>query len=75
MHSILHKILIKTSPEKLYEALNTQSDLASWWTKNEWEGEEITFYFGPNGEHQVTMRVTSAIPAKEIRWQCTVVAH
>lgn len=70
MHSILQKILIKSSPEKLFEALNTQSGLASWWTKNEWNENEITFYFGPNGEHQVTMAVTSAISAKEVKWQC-----
>lgn len=70
MHSILHKIVIESSPEKLFQALNTETGLSNWWTKAEKEGEEATFFFGPNGEHQVVMKVVSSTPEQEVKWQC-----
>lgn len=71
MHSILHKIVIESSPKQLFDALTTESGLSNWWTSAEQKGEEILFFFGPNGEHQVQMSLLSAIPEKEVKWQCS----
>ena len=70
MNSILHRIVIESSPEKLFQALNTESGLSNWWTRAEQNEEKITFLFGPNGEHQVVMALISAIPGQEVKWQC-----
>ena len=35
MSDILHRIIIETSPDKLYKALTEQNGLSAWWTKNE----------------------------------------
>ncbi|UGA56617.1 SRPBCC family protein [Vibrio sp. VB16] len=71
MQSILHKIVIEASPNQLFRALTTTEGLSNWWTKTEQKGDELTFSFGPNGEHQVVMTLLSSIPDKEVRWQCT----
>ena len=71
MFSILHRIEIEASPEKLFAAINTESGLSAWWSKTKADGESFTFFFGPNGEHQVTMALIASIPNKEIRWKCT----
>lgn len=34
------------------------------------QAEVLAQWFGPEGEHQVVMKVVSSVPAKEIRWQC-----
>ncbi len=71
MHGIFHKINIDASPEKLFQALTTENGLSSWWTKAEKNNENITFSFGPDGEHKVVMALLSKIPNKEIKWQCS----
>ncbi|MEO9943885.1 MAG: SRPBCC domain-containing protein [Paraglaciecola sp.] len=70
MHSILHKIVIETSTEKLFQSINSTKELSGWWTKAEQDGEQITFLFGPDGEHQVIMSLITAVPDQEIKWQC-----
>ncbi len=71
MHSILHKTVIESTPENLFQAIKNASGLSSWWTKAEQGEEDITLFFGPNGEHQVVMELISVIPEREIRWKCT----
>lgn len=70
MHSILHKIVIETSPDKLFQALSSEQGLSNWWTKAKKNAEETTFFFGPDEEHQVVMKTLSSTPNKELRWQC-----
>lgn len=70
MNSIFHKITIESSPDAVFEALSTESGLSSWWTKAKQEGDNITFYFGPNGEHQVVMKQLPADSDHEVKWQC-----
>ena len=31
-HDIVHSVIIKTTPDKLYEVITTQKGLAEWWT-------------------------------------------
>ena len=70
MHSILLKIKIEAPPDTLYSALTTPAGLSSWWTRAEQAGESVQFFFGPDGDHRVTMRVVSSVPGQEVRWQC-----
>lgn len=70
MYSILHKIVIETSPEKLIEALTTEQDLSSWWTNAERKGDECAFFFGQHAEHKVVMKTLTSDLDNEVRWQC-----
>jgi len=70
MHSILHKIVVESSPENLFQAIESVSGLSSWWTKAEKDGKKISLFFGPGGEHQVMMEMTSVVPGQEISWKC-----
>ena len=73
MTDILHRIIIETSPEKVYSALTEQDQLSAWWTKAKTApltGSVASFYFGPNREHQVKMKITDLIPDKRVCWKC-----
>lgn len=70
MFSILHKIVIEASPKELLNAISSEVGLSQWWTKAKSEGNNVRFYFGPNGEHQIVMSVLNTQNDNEIRWQC-----
>jgi uncharacterized protein YndB with AHSA1/START domain len=75
MNNILHRITIETTPEKLYRAITTQQGLSAWWTKAKTNGDEQgstnSFYFGPDGSHQVDMQIESLKTNEQVVWQCT----
>ena len=65
MTDILHRVIIETSPDKLYKALTEQRGLSAWWTKVETTakvGALASFGFGPNGDHKVDMKITELVP-------------
>jgi uncharacterized protein YndB with AHSA1/START domain len=74
MHSILHRITIETTADKLFNALTTQQGLSAWWTKTNTNGDTITstnnFFFGPDGNHQVDMQIESLKTNEQVVWQC-----
>lgn len=73
MHDILHRVIIETSPEKLYEALTQASGLSAWWTRAEMTaqvGSVARFRFGPDGEHKVDMKITELVPYRKVVWKC-----
>lgn len=71
MADIKLKLVIKTAPEKVYEAITTQEGLASWWCKQTTAQSQVgftnTFIFGnvPN-----EMKVTELVPSKKVEWKC-----
>ena len=72
MVDILHRVIIETSPEKLYAALTEPHGLSAWWTKAETTtqvGALASFGFGPNGEHRVDMKITELAPNKKVAWK------
>jgi uncharacterized protein YndB with AHSA1/START domain len=78
MVDIIHRIGIRASVEKVYEALSSIQGLAHWWTEkvegNEQIGGEINFTFQEkNGEikGKMVMEVLRLEPSKEVRWRCT----
>src|SRR5688572_26040039 len=76
MVDILHRVGIKSSPNKVYQALTTCQGLAGWWT-DETEGESdkvggaIQFRFSAHGAEigRFNMKVLELHPAKRVLWQ------
>jgi uncharacterized protein YndB with AHSA1/START domain len=77
MADIIHRIGIKSSPEKVYEALSTLQGLSGWWTEDV-EGEEktggrIRFRFRTKTGDiigEMLMEVKKLDPKKEVKWRC-----
>jgi uncharacterized protein YndB with AHSA1/START domain len=77
MVDIIHRIGIKASSQKVYEALSSIHGLSHWWTENvegkEQIGGNISFTFKEkNGEIKGTMvmEVLTLKPSAEVRWRC-----
>ena len=72
MASINHKLVIKASPEKIYEAITSQEGLKSWFAKQTEAKPEVgfanTFTFGTFVNE---MKITSLTPNKQVEWHCT----
>ena len=71
MVDILHKVGIKSSPLRVYNALATREGLSGWWTKDtQWDGKVgsvISFRFGDRGF--IDVKVVELDPAKRVLWQ------
>ncbi|MBV1881524.1 MAG: SRPBCC domain-containing protein [Pseudomonadales bacterium] len=73
MTDILHRIIIETSPEKVFNAITKQDQLSAWWTMAEMKGtvgSVACFSFGPNGEHKVEMEITELVANERVCWKC-----
>jgi uncharacterized protein YndB with AHSA1/START domain len=71
MAEIKQNVTIKVRPEKVYEALTSQKELASWWTRETTAKSEVgfvnVFIFG-NARNE--MKVTRLTPDKNVEWRC-----
>ncbi|MHA4811346.1 SRPBCC family protein [Flavitalea flava] len=73
MPNILHRILIKAKPDKVFRTFSTMDGLQQWWTKTASSegviqpGTILLFRFGTDGTE---MRITHLIPGKRVEWQC-----
>jgi uncharacterized protein YndB with AHSA1/START domain len=64
---------MKTTPEKLYQAITSSEELSNWWTKADATsilGENLSFYFGPQCDHKVEMQLVSLEKNRKVVWQC-----
>lgn len=72
MDSYRNKLIIKTSPQKLYEAITTAKGLASWWTDQielyPQLGGTATFRF--QKDVYVVMKIGKLVPGKTVVWKC-----
>jgi uncharacterized protein YndB with AHSA1/START domain len=72
MPDILHRIAIKASPEKVYQALSDEKGLAGWWTTNTSASAKVgaidKFRFGDRGFND--MKVVELVPGKRVKWNC-----
>src|SRR5262245_59406053 len=70
MPDIRHLVSIKSTPEKIYEAITTRKGLASWWsTLNNAKPEKESVYrisFG--SEYYKEIRVTELNPPTRVAW-------
>jgi uncharacterized protein YndB with AHSA1/START domain len=72
MKSIYHRLVIKASPETVYNALTSEEGLSGWWTpetraKPE-TGTIARFAFGP--DYFKEMKVTRLEPQRRVEWLC-----
>jgi hypothetical protein len=73
MANILHRILIKATPEKVYPSFATIEGLKEWWTRfitadnDIAAGAILRFRFGNSGPD---MKVKNIIPGKRVEWEC-----
>ncbi|MGL4475182.1 MAG: SRPBCC family protein [Shewanella sp.] len=70
MVDITHRVGIKTSPEKVYQALTTNEGLAKWWTHDTTGaggvGSIINFRFNGGGPDFTVIKL---VPNKTVCWQ------
>ena len=71
MPEIRHNLIIKTNPEKVYEAITTQEGLANWWAKQTIAKPEVGFVnIFTFGTFRNEMVVTILNPNKKVEWKC-----
>ncbi len=67
---ILHSVAIKTTPERLYEAITSERGLAAWWTPQTKAQPSVgafnEFGFGP--ELVISFRVEQLEPGRRVVW-------
>ncbi|HET9406935.1 MAG TPA: SRPBCC domain-containing protein [Candidatus Sulfotelmatobacter sp.] len=72
MADILHRVGIRASPEKIFQALSEQEGLAGWWTGDVEASPHIGavnhFRFGDRGFSN--MKVVELVPGKRVKWMC-----
>ncbi|WP_152270330.1 SRPBCC family protein [Agriterribacter humi] len=71
MAEIRHNVVIKATPEKIYQAITTQEGLANWWAKQTTAKPDVgfvnTFTFGT---FRNEMKVILLNPNKKVEWKC-----
>ena len=71
MPEIRHNIIIKTTSERVYEAITTQEGLANWWAKQTIAKPVIGFVnIFTFGTFRNEMKVTMLNPNKKVEWHC-----
>ena len=71
MPEIRHNVIIKTTPEKVYEAITTQEGLANWWAKQTIAKPEVGFVnIFTFGIFRNEMKVIILNPNKKVEWKC-----
>ena len=72
MFDILHRVGIKSTPDKVFGVLTEEKGLAGWWSRSVTAlpvvGAVDKFRFGDRGLND--MRVMELVPGKRVRWQC-----
>lgn len=71
MPDIRHLVFIKSTPEKIYEAITTQKGIASWWSTHNnavpVTGSIYRISFG--GDYFKEIRVAELAPNKKVLWE------
>jgi uncharacterized protein YndB with AHSA1/START domain len=72
MPDILHRVGIRSSPEKVFAALSQEEGLAGWWTKDVKASPVVgainQFRFGDKGFND--MKVVELSPGQRVKWLC-----
>lgn len=71
MADIRHNVVIKATPEKVYQAVTTQEGLEAWWCKDTTAKPEVGFVnIFIFGKYYNEMKVTDLVPNKKAAWEC-----
>ena len=72
MPSIIHYLLIKAQPEKVYTGISKTEGLCGWWTveakADEKVGGTAEFIFGERYYNK--MKITNLLHNKKVEWKC-----
>jgi uncharacterized protein YndB with AHSA1/START domain len=71
MPDILHRVGIRSTPEKVFEALSTVDGLSHWWTTNTSGSAKLggTLFFRFDGGG-MDMKVVKLKPNELVKWKC-----
>lgn len=72
MAEIYHHVVIRTTPETLYDALTTQRGLSHWWIADCTVKPEIGFVneFRVVGHGINKMKIVDLQPGRRVEWEC-----
>jgi len=71
MADIRHNVVIKATPEKVYQAVTTQEGLEAWWCKDTTAKPEAGFVnIFIFGKYYNEMKVADLVPNKRASWEC-----
>jgi len=73
MAEILHQLIIKAPPLRVYQALTEQKGLASWWThytKCEPKVDSICEFEFEGGKVKMRMKILKLLPQRMVAWHC-----
>jgi len=71
MADIRHNVVIKATPEKIYQAVTTQEGIEAWWCTHTTAKPELGFVnIFIFGQYHNEMKVTDLIPNKRAAWEC-----
>ena len=72
MPTIKHYLIVRSTPEKIYEALTTREGVANWWTVQTEIGGKAggvnVFDFGERYHNK--MEIVDLLPNKKVEWKC-----
>ena len=71
MPDIRHLVFIRSTPEKIYEAITTQQGIASWWSIHNNAKLEVgsTYRISFGGDYFKDIKITELVPNKKVSWQ------
>jgi uncharacterized protein YndB with AHSA1/START domain len=71
MSAIKHNLVIKATPEKVFEAVTTQEGIENWWCKNTIAKPELGFVnIFIFGKFRNEMKVSELIANSKVQWNC-----
>lgn len=71
MTAIRHNVVIKATPEKIFEAITTQEGLERWWAKQTSAKPEVGFVnVFTFGDSRNEMKISKLIPHQKVEWKC-----
>ncbi|RAJ76664.1 activator of Hsp90 ATPase-like protein [Chitinophaga dinghuensis] len=71
MADIKHKLVIKTSPDKVYSAITTQEGIESWWCKQTTAQPTVGFVnIFTFGQFRNEMKVAALSSNQMVKWEC-----
>ena len=71
MAEIRHNVVIKATPENIYQAITTQEGLANWWAKQTTAKPDVGFVnIFTFGIFRNEMQVILLNPNKKVEWKC-----
>jgi len=71
MPDIQHLVFIKSTPEKIYEAITTQKGIASWWSVRNNAKPEVgsTYRISFGGDYFKDIKITELVPNIKVVWR------